>query len=238
MGYSCYSVTPDGKVYSSKCNRFLKSWFNDYGYLVVGLRGDVEGKQKFHFVHRLVAQAFIPNPEDKKYVNHIDGNKANPSVTNLEWVTASENNIHAYENDLSYPKIDKDKVIHEDIESPGSRVIVGEEDIHEICRLMEQGYRDVDVSRMTGFHRRSITNIRHGKRESANEIIKQYNLPVRREYRLSPETVVKICEFLQQGKCVHETARLTDTNRKQVGNIKNRETFTDISCQYSWRNDG
>lgn len=62
------------------------------GYLRVPLKNG--NKRKWHKVHRLVAQAFIPNPENKPQVNHIDGNKKNNSVTNLEWVTDEENKEH------------------------------------------------------------------------------------------------------------------------------------------------
>lgn len=67
----------------------MKPYENHKGYLKIGLFKD--GKCEKHRVHRLVAQAFIPNPEGLSDVNHIDGNKQNNSVSNLEWVSNSDN---------------------------------------------------------------------------------------------------------------------------------------------------
>lgn len=71
------------------------------GYRYKAVTATVDGKQKHYYVHRLVAEAFIPNPENKPQVNHIDGNPLNNHITNLEWATASENIQHAYDNGLT-----------------------------------------------------------------------------------------------------------------------------------------
>lgn len=81
-----------------KQERILKPFIRG-NYLSVDLRKN--GKRKTFQVHRLVAIMFIPNPENKSEVNHIDGNKLNNSVTNLEWNTTSENIKHAYQTGLS-----------------------------------------------------------------------------------------------------------------------------------------
>lgn len=72
----------------------LKGGIFSNGYLFVSLTTD-KYKYKSHLVHRLVAEAFIENPLNKTDVNHIDGNKQNNKVENLEWVTRSENLAHA-----------------------------------------------------------------------------------------------------------------------------------------------
>lgn len=65
------------------------------GYLRVYMRRDSDCKRVDMYIHRLVALAFIPNPENKKFVNHIDTDKSNNHVDNLEWCTSKENNQHS-----------------------------------------------------------------------------------------------------------------------------------------------
>lgn len=72
------------------------------GYVMVTLCK--ESKRFNASVHRLIAEAFIPNPENKETINHIDGNKQNNSIDNLEWATQRENNLHAYRTGLHDPK--------------------------------------------------------------------------------------------------------------------------------------
>jgi len=93
-GYPDYVITTNGEVYTLKSvkPRRLVSFITPFGYEMVGLCKN--GKQKHFFVHRLVAEAFIPNPDNKPYINHKDENKTNNSVDNLEWCTSRENNTH------------------------------------------------------------------------------------------------------------------------------------------------
>ena len=67
-----------------------------YRIVTVNVTEDGKRKQKRYYVHRLVGEAFIPNPENKPQINHIDGNGENNHVSNLEWVTAKENTAHAF----------------------------------------------------------------------------------------------------------------------------------------------
>lgn len=97
-----YQISNLGKIKSlhRDCTkgRILNPAKNNRGYLRLGLSGN--GKVRYDSVHRLVAEAFIPNPKNLPEVNHIDGNKLNNRVENLEWVTKGENQVHAYKTGL------------------------------------------------------------------------------------------------------------------------------------------
>ena len=91
--YNNYKIDTDGSIYN-KYGKKLKPSDNGKGYLIVGLR--VEGKYITKAVHRLLAEAFIDNPENKPEVNHIDANRLNNELNNLEWVSHGENIQHSY----------------------------------------------------------------------------------------------------------------------------------------------
>jgi hypothetical protein len=82
--------------------RLIKPRINNRGYLAVRLSRNGETKTKF--IHKLLAQAFIPNPDNKPFVNHKNGIKTDIKLENLEWVTHSENIQHAYNTGLISPK--------------------------------------------------------------------------------------------------------------------------------------
>lgn len=103
-----YEVSDEGDVRSvrrSGASGGFMSPHNNKGYLRVGLRKNGEAQKKF-FVHRLVAEAFLPPVPGKHFVNHKDGDKRNNKPDNLEWCTTSENQKHAYQIGLQKPKMD------------------------------------------------------------------------------------------------------------------------------------
>lgn len=95
-----YYITQDGKCYNEKTGKFLKGQENyKNGYISFNLSLP-NGKKKRMYAHRLVALAFIPNPQNKKEVNHLDGNKKNNHISNLQWATSQENKEHAIQSEL------------------------------------------------------------------------------------------------------------------------------------------
>ena len=93
-----YKVSNLGNIFSIRSKRLLIVKPKYTGYMDIEL--NIYGKVYYKRVHRLVAEAFIPNPHHKEQVNHLDGNKLNNKVSNLEWATQSENMIHAYATGL------------------------------------------------------------------------------------------------------------------------------------------
>ena len=93
-----YDVSESG-VITNKYGKVIKQWNNKlFKYMAVGLSKD--NKSFVRYVHRMVAEVYIPNPENKPQVNHKDGNKLNNHFSNLEWVTREENIQHMYDSGL------------------------------------------------------------------------------------------------------------------------------------------
>ena len=89
-------ITEQGDIINLKTNKPYSKWVDNVGYYQVMFR--VNGKKKYIRIHRLVAEMFIDNPNNFPQVNHIDGNKLNNCVENLEWVTNKYNTQHGYDN--------------------------------------------------------------------------------------------------------------------------------------------
>ena len=94
-----YQVSSYGRIWSVVSQRYLKQRIRQNGYCEVGLVAK-NGKRKAELVHRLVAIAFIDNPNSYPFVNHLNGIKTDNRIENLEWATPQQNSRHAYDNNL------------------------------------------------------------------------------------------------------------------------------------------
>lgn len=99
-----FYISRGGNVYSTAKKRILKQSVN-FGYTKIGLT--LNGKPAPKFLHRLLAETFISNPNGLPCVNHIDGNKLNNNLRNIEWISYADNTAHAIANNLWNPKNQK-----------------------------------------------------------------------------------------------------------------------------------
>ena len=93
---SNYEVSDQGEVRNKTTKQVLKPYVMPNGYCQVSIKFDGDTKFKKVYVHRLVAEEFLDNSENKREVNHKNGNKEDNGVNNLEWVTSSENQKHRH----------------------------------------------------------------------------------------------------------------------------------------------
>jgi hypothetical protein len=143
-------------------------------------------KQTKFLVHRLVAQTFIPNPENKPQVNHINGKKDCNWVGNLEWVTAKENMDHAVRINLFTSR---------GVDHPEN--VYTESQIRKVCELLQEGkLKPGQIENITGVHRNIVGHIL--RKETWVHISKDYNWPQRRFIVNTPiEDVEFACELLE-----------------------------------------
>ncbi len=214
IGQPNYCISQDGKIFSLKSNRFLKHFHDAQGYCYIEC---YENKTKSRFsVHRLVAFAFIPNPENKPEVNHIDGDKSNNKVSNLEWVTAKENMRHA---------------IITGLRDTGNALT--DEQVHAICKQLCDGVRVIDIARMYGVDRAIISCIKNKK--TYEYISNEYDFSdLNKIDKLSIEKVIKVCEMLQDGITFGIISKELGIKSYLISRIKRRIHFRDISSNYCW----
>jgi hypothetical protein len=151
-GFENYLVSETGEIFSAKTNKKRKTSLTNCGYETVVLFN--ENGRKSRTVHRLVAKAFICNDDKlKNQVNHIDGNKTNNNVSNLEWVTMSENMLHSY-NELSRKPSICSKLFR--YSKDGLTLIESFESVAECCR--KYNFNSYNIYRVINGGRKSAYN--------------------------------------------------------------------------------
>ena len=188
-------VSTDAKVYDMNMNE--KSYHNTNnrgpgtGYVAVYHCGTS------YMVHRMVAETFIPNPDNLPTVNHKLGDKSKNTVDDLEWMSYSDNNKHALEFGLRKP-LSCDK--HQN-------ATFTNEQVHEICKLLQDGvlYDDIiEIMQLQGTNfelRRRLIMIKNGY--AWKEISSQYEISEKRNSatdKYSEEQIRAICELMQAGE--------------------------------------
>jgi hypothetical protein len=187
-----FRVATDGTVYRRKGKRYviaqaLKACQGGRYYTVSATVG---GRQRFFYVHRLVAEAYIPNPEGKPQVNHIDGNGHNNHVENLEWCTAKENARHARETGLmpkphkglcricgkeySYTKRKFCKKCYHDIMGIIDKEITSWERFAQVRQLGQDGVPDYILMRQSGMTLQQIADEHGCSRQNIHQLIQKY----------------------------------------------------------------
>lgn len=172
-------------------------------------------------VHRLMAEAFIPNPENKKQVNHINGKKTINWVGNLEWVTPKENAEHAWKIGL----------VNNRGENQGAN-IYSESTIENACRLMTRGFKNIEISKKTGIHPKMVSDIRMGKRWCHVSI--EYKIPKRKRALYSNKKLHTACKMLEDPNISYgEVSEATGISVNSLKDIYKKSSYMRISNNYT-----
>ena len=165
-----YEVSNLGRFRNATTKKILKQFENKYGYMILQTR-----PEKYHTVniriHRVVAEVFLGQCPDGYVVNHKDGNKKNNHVDNLEYVTSSQNNQHALDNNLRHPANMKEY-------SPRGEqhynAKITKETVYEILELKNStGFGCRRIANMLGLSRGTVSGILSGK--TWKETVEEYN---------------------------------------------------------------
>jgi len=199
--------------------KILNPYRKTNGYLAVRFSRNGKGFEKT--IHRLVADAFIENPKRYKEVNHIDGNKVNNHYSNLEWVTQRENMLHAA------------NILGVGLGENSGNAIYTEDQIHSVCKLLELGHINKDVSDVTGVKQHTVSLVRKGV--AWKQISCMYKIP-KRSRTFSDSTVKWICRMLEQKLSTKQILEMSTNPRltkSMVDDIRIGRVYSYISKEFA-----
>lgn len=159
-----YEINTNGCIRNKYTNKILKQTFDKERYLRVNL-ASTKKKSKRFLVHRLVALTFIPNPNNLATVNHINYDKANNSIENLEWMSAIDNIKDAKKHGRFLHRKGED--------APNSKY--KSKQIKMVCEYLQNGLSNKEISELTGIQKNIIVFIKNGS--IWTHISKNYNIP-------------------------------------------------------------
>jgi len=229
-----YEVSSLGKVKNAKTGRILKAHVGQYGYESVSL--SLQGKSKTYIVHRLVALAFIPNPENKPEVNHKDGKKTNNRKSNLEWATSAENQRHAVDTGLQVVKYGEET----------ANANLSNSEVRRIKRMLIRGVPYTVIANKFGVSKKTVSLIHLGKQWASVQVkgftpkavvtktsyvVKPEGVPFvnSNAAKLTEQEVREIRSLHSTGKYSHsQLATLFDTGKRNITQIVNYKTWRHV----------
>lgn len=225
-----YKISNTG-ILLNKDNKKVNPTINHKGYEQISIFY-TKGKKITTSIQRLVATAFIPNPENKPQVNHINGKQKTINwLGNLEWNTAKENIKHAYDTGLVIPGIGEQ----------ANSSIYTNNDIHKVCKLLEtEKYLNTEISKLTNIDVSTISKIKC--KEEWLHISSQYDIPdpVKNATGESAAASIykekdihNVCKYLEKGTKMTEIAKLTKVGYDMIYRIKKGLNWKEVSSQYN-----
>ncbi len=216
--YPKYKIHTEGFIVNPN-NKILTVWKDVAGYCFVTMKNS-DGEYKKLRLHRVVATAFIQNPEGLPEVNHIDGNKSNNWSENLEWTTSKGNKEHAWSTGLYNNKIEDHYA-----------AVLNNTQVNQICKMLELGVSNDIIADKFNVCKSIISHIKNG--DTWKDISKGYNIKTRKKPRKSLSDIHKVCKLISEGKDLNFILELLPNfNKKDLYRIKTKQTYKNISDNY------
>jgi len=220
-----YENTKRGPVYHPE--KLIEPYVGKDGNLQVTLR--FQGQVSTRYLHILIANAFIPNPKHLINVRHINGNKLDNRIENLEW--CSPMGLSAEQVEINRKKRYKNKF---------DRFKYTEDDIREVCSLLEENkLRNSEISKITGVRPQMVSTLR--RKAAWPSIVNQYNIPELKENngsnhhnsRYTDEQIHEVCRLLKEDKLTYPMiSEKTNVGVDMICRISRGKNWKHISKQY------
>ena len=222
-----YIISNTGIIKNIITNEILIEKYNHKGYKYVNLNNI--NSYENQLVHRLVAEAFIPNPDNKPQVNHISGIKTCNWVGNLEWNTCQENIQHAVKMGLFYRGLGE----------KANASIYTDAQIHQVCKYLEKGLLNTEISKLTGVDVYVISKVKC--KNCWTHISDKYNIPrpiqnakgsAAAASKYNDKQIHQVCQMLKDKQPMTIISKATDVGYDMIYRIKTGKNWQDISSQY------